>query len=794
MRSTLKVVIYCLSLVLLSIHGNAQVLEGIQRSFQQYNDRVLQEKIYTHTDKDFYLTGEILWFKLYTVDAGLNKPVNISKVAYVEVLDDANNAVLSGKIALTNGQGNGSFYIPVTLKNGNYKLRAYTNWMKNAGPDQYFEKIIGIVNPLNEPTEVAAAPAGKDDIRFFPEGGSLVNGVTSTVGFKATGTDGKGLNINGVVIDQRNDTIVRFKTLRFGMGSFDFTPVAGNTYKAVVRIGRDNSLISDLPVAAANGYVIHLADNGSNQAQLKITANMPGSNGQPVYLFVHSGHKVVLAQAVTPGADGTASVQISKEKLGQGINHITLFNSARQPVCERLYFKRPEMLNVQAGALLQYKTRNPVALNISANDAAGKPALANLSVSVYKLDSLNNNADNADIASYLWLSSELKGNIESPGYYFNIVTNETDKALDNLLLTQGWSRFKWADVLSNQQKKFTWLPEYDGHIVTAQITSAIGGPASGVMAYMGMIGKRVQLYGAHSDSIGRVLFNTHDLYGPGEIVLQTNTELDSTYRLTLLNPFSDQHSNTPFPPLQLNSQQQKALEIGSISMQVQNLYNPSKLRQYYNPIRDSSAFYGSLAKRYSLEDFTRFTTMEEVIREYVAEVTVSKVRNRFHINVISEQGYLSDGNPLVMLDGIPIFNIDKAFKIDPLKVKTLDMVNQVYYWGPVYANGIMSFTTYKGDMGGFELDPRAVVLDYEGMQLEREFYTPVYQTADQQNNRLPDFRNVLYWSPDVNTDANGKAVVSFYTSDVAGKYITVFQGLTADGKAGSYTLQFDVNK
>jgi hypothetical protein len=142
MRKTLKPVILCLLFTLCGITSRAQVLESIQKSFQQYNDHVLQEKTYAHTDKSFYLSGEILWFKLYNVNAGNNMPVNISKVAYVDVLDDANNTVLQAKIGLVNGKGNGSFYIPVTLKNGNYKLRAYTNWMKNFGPDQYFEKTI----------------------------------------------------------------------------------------------------------------------------------------------------------------------------------------------------------------------------------------------------------------------------------------------------------------------------------------------------------------------------------------------------------------------------------------------------------------------------------------------------------------------------------------------------------------------------------------------------------------------------------------------------------------------------
>jgi hypothetical protein len=793
MRSIIKAGILCLTIMFTGINSRAQVLEGIQKSFQQYNDHVLQEKLYGHTDKDFYLTGEILWVKLYNVDAGVNKPINISKVAYVELLDGANNAVLQAKILLTNGAGNGSFYLPVTLKNGNYKLRAYTSWMKNLSPNLYFEKVIGVVNPLSEPDAVAKQAADVNDIHFFAEGGNLVNGITSTIGFKATGPDGKGISINGVVINQRNDTVARFKTLQFGMGSFEFTPAANNSYKAVIRIGRDNSLISDLPAIQANGYGIHLTDNGNGQPQVKISANMPGGN-QPVYLFVHSGHKVVMAQSIMPGADGNATVQISKEKLGKGINHITLFNSSRQPVCERLYFNRPALLSLQAGALPQYKTRNPVSLNISANGAGGKPLVANLSVAVYKLDSLSNNTDNADIASYLWLSSELKGNIESPGYYFNIVTPETDKALDNLLLTQGWSRFKWADVLSSQPQKFAYLPEYDGHLVTGQLTNLAGAPAPGVLAYMGVIGKRVQLYGSRADSTGRLVFNTKDLYGPGEIVLQTNTERDSTYHITVATPFSDQYTTNALPPLQLNNQMQRSLETGSLNMQVQNIFNPGKLKQYYNPVKDSSAFYGNIYKRYNLEDYTRFSTMEEVLREYIVELTVSREKNRVNLNVISSEGYLREGNPLVMLDGIPIFNMDKVFTIDPLKIRRAEMVNQVYYWGPIFADGILSYTSYKGDMGGFELDPKAVVLDYEGMQLQREFYSPVYQTADQQKSRLPDFRDVLYWAPDVNTDATGKAMVSFYTSDKTGKYITVMQGLTADGLAGSYTLRFDVSK
>jgi hypothetical protein len=245
----------------------------------------------------------------------------------------------------------------------------------------------------------------------------------------------------------------------------------------------------------------------------------------------------------------------------------------------------------------------------------------------------------------------------------------------------------------------------------------------------------------------------------------------------------------------LSAQTQKQqLEAGSIGMQVQNIYSANKLKQYYKPLVDSSAFYGSIAKEYKLDDFTRFTTMEEDLREYIAEVNIVKTRGRFHIKVISHNGFLTEGDPLVLLDGIPIFNIDKVFTIDPLKVRKLDMINHIFYSGPIFADGIISYTTYKGDLGGSEINPHAVVLDYEGLQLEREFYSPVYQTESQQKSRLPDFRNVLYWSPDVNTNTAGKASVAFYTSDRPGKYTGILQGLTADGQVGSYSFNFEVSK
>lgn len=794
MASLFKNVIGGFALALLfSFSCSAQTLENIQGSFNNYRQDALQEKVYVHTDKGAYLDGEIIWFKIYVVDGSLHKPLNLSKVVYVDVLDENQNPAMQAKILLHNGEGSGSLYIPVSLNAGNYRFRAYTNWMKNFSPEYYFEKKISIINPQRSPAVSTKLNKADYDIQFFPEGGSLVSGISINVAFKAVGKDGKGINIKGAIIDQKNDTIVKFQPLKFGMGHFAFTPAANSTYKAVIKVGNNAPVTKDLPAVSNQGYVMKLTDNGSGQLLVTVNSNMESSDGA-VYLFAHTRQLIKAAKRASLN-NGTANFTIDKAVLGDGVSHITVFNGDKQPVCERLYFKRPsKKLLIEAAPDQQnYSGRKKVNISILAKGQSGKPLNANLSMSVYRLDAFQT-VEPGDIASYFWLSSDLRGSIESPEYYLKNSTAETDEAVDNLMLTQGWRRFQWGDVLKNKPAAFSFLPEYDGHIVSGKVVNpATNTPANEVVAYFGVPGKRVQLFTSKSDSSGHLLFNTKDLYGPGEIVVQTNTQKDSTYRIDILSPFSEQYSKNTLPALSVTADMQKSLETQNLDMQVQNIYSGSKIKQFYEPVVDSAGFMGKPDKSYKLDDYTRFTTMEEVLREYIREVYVARESKRFHIKMISEKGFL-EGDPLVMLDGIPIFDIDKVVALDPLKIRKLDVIRDRYFWGPADAEGIMSYTTYKGDLAGVELDPHAVVVDYEGMQLQRVFYSPVYDTETQVAGRVPDFRNLLFWAPTIHTGIQGKNQVSFYTSDQDGQYIGVIQGITANGEAGSQYFNFEVRK
>jgi hypothetical protein len=301
------------------------------------------------------------------------------------------------------------------------------------------------------------------------------------------------------------------------------------------------------------------------------------------------------------------------------------------------------------------------------------------------------------------------------------------------------------------------------------------------------------MYTARSDSSGRLIFNMKNFFGPGEIVAETNTEIDTNYRIDILNPFSEQFANLPLPHLSVTAEMQTEMQNHNLFTQVQNIYNGNKLKQFYDPQVDSSAYYGKPYKSYILDNYVRFTTVEEIMREYISEVNITNTKGKFYIKVLNEIG-MYEADPIVLIDGVPFFNTNKVFAADPLKMYKLDVIPFTFYWGPSVAGGLFSFTTYKGDLGGNEIDPHAVVLDYEGLEMQRQFYSPEYDTESAYKSHIPDFRNVLYWAPYINTTTTGKNNISFYTSDQTGHYIGVIQGLTANGTAGSQSFTFDVVK
>jgi hypothetical protein len=762
-------------------------LNDIRAAFSEYNNSLLTEKVFAHTDKNFYLAGEIIWFKLYLVNGDDNKPLDVSKVAYVEILDRDQKSVLQGKIALDKGTGNGSLYIPLSFNSGVYRLRAYTNWMKNFDPGYYFEKPVTIVNSLKNLNK-QTVPTRNYDLQFFPEGGNLVQGVQSKVAFKIVDQSGKGIDCKGSVVNKNNDTVATFQPFKFGIGNFGFTPEAGNNYKAIVKLP-DTTFTRELPAALEQGYVLRLSSTSGSQLRLSVSTNIKSAG--VVYLFVHARQ---ISKVSERGilVNGAVEFNIDKNKLEDGISHITIFDQNNLPVCERLYFIQPSQKLIIQPTIEQQEitSRKKVKLTVNSIDESKRSVPADISVSVYRVDSFQSNQSEA-IDSYFWLTSDLRGTIESPGYYLSERNPEVDEATDNLILTHGWRRFTWQNVLKAAKPVYSFVPEYKGHIIYAKVTNIKNTmPGADVLAYLSVPGSRVQLYNSKSDSTGMVRFYTKDFYGPNEIVLQTDVK-DSIYKIELVDPFSNKISTKPLPAFELSENMKSIISDYNLSMQVQNSFVSEKLKQFDAPVIDSNAFFGDPDIQYLLDNYTRFSTMEEVLREYVYEVLVRRQKENFHLVVSDVDNKIFLDDPLTLINGVPVFDPNKVIKYDPLKVKKIAIVKRKYFYGPSIFNGILNFVTYQPDPSILS-DLKPVVLEYEGLQYQREFYSPVYETQDQISSRLPDFRNVLYWSPGIHTDAQGKAEINFFTSDLKGKYIAVLQGMNADGRVGGRSVSFEV--
>ncbi|HZX73031.1 MAG TPA: hypothetical protein VFE57_01310, partial [Cyclobacteriaceae bacterium] len=381
---------------------------GIGQKFNTYRSQAQQEKLFVHLDRSFYYSGETMWFKVYAVDGTLHKPLDISAVAYLEIVDLTNHAVLQTKIALHNGAGDGSLFLPSSLSTGNYLLRAYTRWMKNFDPDFYFQQSFSILNTLRKPDVASEPESPAFDIQFFPEGGNLVKGIKSKIAFRAIDKNGNGIGFRGAIVNVSNDTIVKFSPTKFGIGNFVFTPTESQGYKAVIKVANGKVTSHQLPAINDSGYVISLTDS-SNFIRLATFAKLSESTSGVVYLLVHARNQIAVSVAGRL-VQGKAVFPIDKKLLGDGINHLTIFNDEGKPVCERLYFKKPEnsLVVTAASDKQQYDRRRKVIITLDAKSTNGKELPADFSLAVYRKDSLQT-IQPTSISQYLWLTSELRG-------------------------------------------------------------------------------------------------------------------------------------------------------------------------------------------------------------------------------------------------------------------------------------------------------------------------------------------------------------------------------------------------
>ena len=784
-------VLWIITLVGCSFQLVAQIEPALfAKTVASHLDKNPREKLFLHISKPYFLTGETVWFRIYHYSERDHLPFAMSKVVYLELINSDNESVLQHKIKIDKSGGEGWIYLPASLSSGRYRIRAFTNWMKNFDENGFFSCEILVVNPFKR-LDLRINPANKNhDLQFFPEGGYMVDGLESMVGFKVTGQSGKGLKISGLLISESGDTVLRFESNRFGIGSFMFTPDESKQYYAQLKDATGRIMRFSFPGIKKQGYVMH-AEIDQDRYRIRISSKWPSNAAtNKMHLAAISRDRFLFTEQINLNAT-TSFVEIPLSKLNEGINQFTLFDEDGLPVCERLVFKHPEGKLRIEGELgeTMLKQRSPVDVRLSTT-SNGLPAPSDLSISVYRSDTIFK-TKGTDFEGYMWLS-ELKGSVEEADYYFSGRDKNIKKDLDNLLITQGWRMYDFDGFHETEADRdsYEFIPEFIHQTVAGTIRYQDSKePVRNTFVHMSFPNSYTRFFTTRSDHNGKIVFELNNIYGVNEMLIRPE-KTEENVIISIDDPFNKPDPGYQWGTFYMSSTTEMFLVEQNTNMQIENIFaEPAYSTRYM----DSLSFYKVPDASYLLDDYTRFPVMEEVMREYVNSVFVRRKNGKFVFKVVDKsRNETMEKAPLILLDGVPVDDVDKIMAIDPLKIRKIDVIHSKYIYGYLSYGGIVAYYSYDSDLPDLDFDKNTLKANYKGLQNQKIFFEPKYDSSVDHQSRIPDFRNQLHWEPQISTDINGECVVRFYTSDAQGTYTIQVYGLSADGLPGSYSSTFEV--
>lgn len=314
----------------------------------------------------------------------------------------------------------------------------------------------------NDRTESISRPIpivlNKIDLAFFPEGGDAVNGQPCRMAFKAVNEFGKPADVEGEILDGNGATVAQFSSYHNGMGAFEFKPKAGERYEARLSEPFASSYPYPLPEIQKSGYSLRLQNKEADQLTFEVSSSRLGK----VYLAGQSRDKIFFFKELNFETNVAGKVIVPVADLPVGIARFTLFDGNKTEQAERLVF-----LHRDRGLKVEFKTgkteylpREKVRMDIRVSDHLGRPVIGNFSLAVADENQLVFADDKqGHLLSSLLLEQDVKGKIEEPNFYFDPSEPKSEQALDYLLMTQGWRRFSWKEVLKNKPVAYTHAPE-----------------------------------------------------------------------------------------------------------------------------------------------------------------------------------------------------------------------------------------------------------------------------------------------------------------------------------------------
>ncbi len=473
----------------------AEGLEDWAERLETFGKSLPQEEVFVHMDNTAYYLGDTIFYKVYSWTSG-GRPSHLSRMLYVELLNQDGYLVERQKIEMDAGQGYGSFALADTLYGGYYELRAYTRWQLNWGEYEHphtsyaeswfyntsmakayyrdYEKLYSRVFPVyDHPSKPGAydevmtvrplrrylkAKTEKPEasVAFYPEGGTLVGGTRCRVAFEANDkNDGHHLSGTLTVKDREGNTVAQAETESRGRGSLILDVKAGETYKGEFAWGNGNTQTEKLPKVEVDGCTLSTwADEGGTLhlslqprglaagEELGVTATCHGLLES--FLTAGGGGEAGSSGTGTGEAPGerTLTLDIPASDLVTGVTQVTVFNAEGRIYADRLVFVDKGDVNPQSVGFTGVKSGGYAPYEKVSLTVTGKPG-ATLSMAARDAKNSPYTHDSGNILTEKLLASQIRGFVEQPEYYFESRDEEHRRALDLLLMVQGWRRYSW---------------------------------------------------------------------------------------------------------------------------------------------------------------------------------------------------------------------------------------------------------------------------------------------------------------------------------------------------------------
>lgn len=814
------------------------VFQQYMNQAQTFANNFPREKAYLHFDNTSYYVGDTIWFKAYVTLAEQQTFSQISRPLYVELVDQTGHIADKQIIKLTQGEGNGQFILPPSMLSGYYEVRAYTRWMLAFNEPQYFSRTFPIYQLTNSDklersittyelsSSMENRPSETEEklnVRFFPEGGQLVEGVTSQVAFKAESKNEGNIELSGTIYTKEGAEITSFETLHDGMGRFEYTPSAQPAIAKVDLQGKKYEFT--LPQALPNGYVLSTVSN-AGALLVRVFCNAATPQDTLAVFISHQGRPYV-HQLISCRSDAPQEFILPTRKLPAGVLQVSLINRAGNTLCERFVFANPRApLQISTKKLKEvYAPYAPIRCELQIKNAKGEPVSGELSVSIrdgVRSDYLE--YDN-NIFTDLLLTSDLKGYIHQPGYYFASPSPRKQTELDVLLMVHGWRKYDMSQAISTAPFTPLQLPETQ-LALNGQVKSTILKNKLKDIALSVIVKKDDQFItgGTVTDENGRFSIPVEDFEGTTEAVIQTRKvgkERNKDASILIDRNFSPAPRAYGYKELHpewkdLAYWQQKAESFDSLYMdsirKVEGLYVldeveiKSKRRQGSNmatKINEKSidAYYDVRRSVDLLRDNGKIVTtipelMEKLSPQFDWDRSNDKLTYRQKpICYIMDNHILSETETQMMLtevDGLASIIISKGTGgIDDdiiqntkmsevtdstgVDISKLDKYS-VFYLIPLPRRDVLNKSQSA------VLGTRQTVI--QGYTRPLEYYSPAYPTKELYMDKV-DKRRTLYWNPSVQADENGKAVIECYNNQYSTPLIIQAETLGKDGQIGS---------